>query len=1437
MVELYTGNSSDARHFRQNIRAYNSALSMTSQGANIDRAPPGGPSNFRINGVVSHRMGPVIPSPDYQPAFAQLYIIDPEQALQRRLQIMNGQNPNNSSPLREPVLALLTRMLEQNHPYIPRFRQFALPLARDFERAARLGLPPPGLPDMTLYLIGPTGEDDARRYNLQTDNSIAAFIPESVVLGPREGPAHNRDIRVYPTEGGLQYLDNLSPHLDPLRYPLLFPTGAPGHGLGMEYRQPPGMTDAQWAARVRKKLSMRSYAAFRIMTRDSDSSFFFHNGRLLQEWLVDIYGRVENERLCWYKTHQHELRTAQYRGLADAVDNGDHHLGTVGQRVILPSSFVGGPRYMQQACQDALAISAKFKKPDLFVTMTCNPNWPEIRMCLYGTQQPTDRPDLCARVFNLKRKALMHDLIKGEVLGRVVADLYVIEFQKRGLPHAHILIHFAAEDKPRTPEDIDSLISAQLPNEHSQPRLFAAVTKHMLHGPCGAGYNPVSPCMKDGACSKHFPKPFQPATVVGDDSYPTYARPDNGVTVTRRHPHGGPGATVQLGNQWVVPYNAALLLKYDCHINVEVCSSIKAIKYMHKYVYKGHDRAHAAFGVDGAPVPRDEPQEFQDGRFISASEAAYRCLKLDMHGMYPAVNRLAVHLPGEQHVTFLEGQEEAAVQQGPNETTLTGFFTLMATNPHLRHIKYPDIPQTHTWKDRVWTARKNNAQTIGRMYAVVPTAGERFFLRCLLLNVPGPTSFDDLKTVDGVLYPTFRAACIARGLTKSDEEWIRCIEEAVEFDVPSALRGLFSTLLIDCQLTSARALWERFEYDFCEDFLHQRRDLFQDPTLTLNDEDRFQALRHLQQLLASRDNTLDQHDLPVPPPPPNGGLHQHDDILRPHLLYDRDALATEVAALVPGLNHFQRQAWDTVTNALSNSLNTHDDVINHLATVGPAIPSNFFMVYSPGGCGKTHLNSLLLQHVRSQGHIALAMASSGIAALLMDGGATFHSRCKPPKQPKVDGNVVPCAIPFEKPIGKLFLQALLLLIDEVSMLHKDLLESLDYALRDLMRNVHPALANVPFGGKVIICTGDVRQILPVVKNDNQTATVRASLCLSYLWRHKQLLQLDENMRIQAARLAGQPDHQLEWFAKFLLDIGEGRPPAPPEPLHTPHATPPPPSRHKHLFIPDFMLPPPDLANDPKRLIHHIYGSFDDPANRDHNHLIERAILAPTNKDVDALNDDAVASFPGEEHVYSSADEVADSAHAQAYPAEYLHSCNPPGFAPHQLRLKVGIPIILLRNISPAQGLANGTRLVITHLSRSIIQARILTGSHVGNVVLIPRINMDTDPDDKRVPIQIRRRQFPVRPAFAMTINKSQGQTFKKIALYLPSPVFAHGQLYVALSRVGNPNNITIMVTHPSIDGQPPFISTPNVVYTEIFRYVNAPLPQHQHPHQQQIIQL
>jgi hypothetical protein len=164
-------------------------------------------------------------------------------------------------------------------------------------------------------------------------------------------------------------------------------------------------------------------------------------------------------------------------------------------------------------------------------------------------------------------------------------------------------------------------------------------------------------------------------------------------------------------------------------------------------------------------------------------------------------------------------------------------------------------------------------------------------------------------------------------------------------------------------------------------------------------------------------------------------------------------------------------------------------------------------------------------------------------------------------------------------------------------------------------------------------------------------------------------------------------------------------------------------------------------------------------------------------------------------------------------------------------------MILLRNISPALGLANGTRLMTMRLSRSVIQAKILTGSHVGKVVCISRININTNAAGKTIPIQIRRRQFPVRPAFAMTINKSQRQTFQEIVVYMLAPVFAHGQLYVALSRVADPRKITISITQPPLPNQPPGLR--NVVYTEIFLQVNAPLPQQQqaqqHHHQQQHI--
>ena len=141
-------------------------------------------------------------------------------------------------------------------------------------------------------------------------------------------------------------------------------------------------------------------------------------GTLFHQFIVDMYAKIEQERLGYVYQNQDKLKAEQYRGLLDALNENDFDLPTLGRRMILPSTFIGSPRYMKQLYQDAISIVSRFGKPDLFVTFTCNPNWPEINSALLFGQKHTDRPDLCARVFKLKLGFLMDDLLKKRILGK-----------------------------------------------------------------------------------------------------------------------------------------------------------------------------------------------------------------------------------------------------------------------------------------------------------------------------------------------------------------------------------------------------------------------------------------------------------------------------------------------------------------------------------------------------------------------------------------------------------------------------------------------------------------------------------------------------------------------------------------------------------------------------------------------------------------------------------------------------------------------------------------------------------------------------------------------------------------------------------------------------------------------------------------------------------
>ncbi|XP_057248244.1 uncharacterized protein LOC130590221 [Beta vulgaris subsp. vulgaris] len=170
-----------------------------------------------------------------------------------------------------------------------------------------------------------------------------------------------------------------------------------------------------------------------------------------------------------------------------------------------------------------MALVHKFGKPDIFLTMMCNPSWSEIVAELLPGQQPHDRPDLLTRVFHARLEELKKDVLERNVLGKVVAYVYVIEFQKRGLPHVHMLLILDQSDKLATPDDYDKIVRAEIPDQQQEPELHKRILKHMIHNPCGV-QNPRSPCMKQGSCKKGFPKSFSNCTKQGNDSYPIYRR-------------------------------------------------------------------------------------------------------------------------------------------------------------------------------------------------------------------------------------------------------------------------------------------------------------------------------------------------------------------------------------------------------------------------------------------------------------------------------------------------------------------------------------------------------------------------------------------------------------------------------------------------------------------------------------------------------------------------------------------------------------------------------------------------------------------------------------------------------------------------------------------------------------------------------------------------
>ena len=1318
LQQLMSGDSANSRHFLKNMRKYNSCFQMTSFGATNIVDQQGFATTFKVQGQVYHRAGSLLPMPDQKTQFLQLYFIgNEEMEANQRCEII----PNT----KQEIVISLQAMLHEHNALVKTFKTALEEMPTDEYKIVISA-------DRT-----PAGEH-AGRYNAPTANEVAVILT---------GEFEKRDIVLHRRNEGLQRIAETHRSYDALQYPLMFPRGEDGYHFKIMQVNPATGEPSL------KKVSCMDFYSYRMMLRATNTNHLLNCRQVFSQFVVDMYAKVETERLRYIRLNQSKLRAEEYIHLKDAIRN-DGKVDDIGKLVILPASFTGSPRHMAEYTQDAMTYVRKYGKPDLFITFTCNPAWQEIKDELVNGQAPRDRHDLIARVFRQKQRKFIDVLTKGQVFGETQCWMYTVEYQKRGLPHSHNLIWLKEKIRPA---DIDKVIRAEFPDPEQDGGLYEVVKKNMIHGPCGC-LNKNSPCMKNGKCTKKYPRKLLEETQTAEDGYPQYRRrgADKGGHTAKLKVHG---QEMELDNSWVVPYSPLLCKMFQAHINVEFCNSIKSIKYVCKYINKGSDMA--VYTLEDKEGDRNEVAKYETGRYISSNEAVWRILGFPIHERHPTVVHLSVHLENGQRVFFTE-ENAARIAEEPPNTTLTAFFKLCQKDDLAKTLLYPEVVKYYTWNAATKTFSKRKAghregdvvcsDALGRVYTVHPNNAECFFLRMLLHTVRGPTSFIDLKTVEGAECSTYRQACQQLGLLEEDRHWDSTMNEAALVSSPSQIRGLFAIILTTCSPSDPKGLWEKYREAMSEDILAavQKK---APGTAKLG----YSAEIFNRALVALEDRCLSMtgrslHQLGLDPVVREDGDILDADYLR-EKSHDVEQLRKYVQQRKPSLNEDQEKAFDTILKRVEGRR------------------GGIVFLDAPGGTGKTYLTNLILAEIRSRGEVALAIASSGIAATLMVGGRTAHSALKLPLDIAKQENPT-CNISKGSGQAKVLQSCSIIIWDECTMAHRKSLECLDTTLKDLRGNKQL------MGGVLVLLCGDFRQILPVVPRGTPADEVNACLKSSTLWKRVEKIHLSRNMRL----VSDEPS--VRAFGETLLAIGEGKIPANPS---------------GQISLPrDFCK----MAASTPDLINSVYPDARNNYLRP-EWLRERAILAPRNDEVDIINNAMLNTLPGTVGEYKSIDSTLDIEEAVNFPQEFLNSLNPAGLPPHRLRIKLGCPIILLRNLDPPK-LCNGTRLCVSKMMPNVLQATILTGQGEGEVVYIPKIPLI--PTD--VPFSFRRLQFPIRLAFGLSINKSQGQSFRVCGVSLNVPCFSHGQLYVACSRSGSPHTLILLAQ----DRQ-----TKNIVYKKVLQ--------------------
>ena len=1213
-------------NFKDRIRQYNMSMAMASVG-HKRHTLSGGPCTFILGGRTYHRISGAAHSGDAN--FAQIYTLAVEDAVDRRMHIMHDD-------LDAAVLRELHELFLVCNPWVLRYTQSAL-------QAQPLNWQWDGHDEMNDAMV------------------IGALIAEYGSF---------RDIRLCQTNGDIIFINDNHCLYHPLAYPLLFPSGQVGWHWGLKNG-------------VGHNVTLTSYMKYILMHREQPSHIQ-RCGKLALEYYCDAWATIESQRCDFHRlpAQQSLYRSCTRAALIDQLQYADAaDIGVpVQQRTVLPSSFVGGPRYYHRLFQNAMALPRRFGRPDLFVTMTCNPAWSEITLALPRGSSWQEHPDIVARVFMIKVASLYDDIKNKAIFGPVAAIVYRIEWQARGLPHMHMLVILQSHIAAVT--DVDNIICCEIPDPDAHPMLHALVRQFHIHKPCDscgdASCRQKSP---DGSCFRGFPKKMSPTTNLPVDGFPIYRK--RGRFTTNVKDHNGVDRVVT--DEWVVSYVPFLLLRYKCHLNIEVACHLFVFKYVYKYVFKAPDKAAIAV---------DEISAYLEGRLLTASEAVFRILGLSLHCEWPPVVAMDIHLPMHEQVVFdPEMDRQALLQLTPTRTMLTAWFHLNETDVDARQWLYHEIPEHYTWdaSARAWSKRSTRCIAVGRIYSVAVSNVELFAMRQLLDIVRGCTSFRDLLHVNGVIHCTFVQACIARGLRDCDDAILCTLQELFASTTSAqSCREYFVQVLLHCNVVNASQLFHALSQELYDEQSNSAQ----------------HALAHIDQLLRKSHRTLADYGFD-----PIGDVRvmepSDDSDMASNLI-----LATDLASLC---TVEQSAALQAVMNSLQYRQSR----------------SNVFVVSGPAGTGKTLWTNALTSRLRSINRKVLCVASSALAASLMLNGRTAHSALRIPIPAHEDSF---CS--WDARTKRDLRQIDVLIWDEMSMVNRNVANVVDASFRDLHSNNHP------FGGIIVVFVGDFQQLPPVVRKGKG--------------EHTTIHRCEWFKRATAAKFT------LNWravanpaYAAWLERIGNGS--------------------EVNVNLPDYCL-----CDSIATMIQRVYGNADSIVEDQEGKMI----LSLTVADARMINELVINIIPGPMDMAVANDTIPVQDHV---PPEYVASMTLSGVPEFRLAMKIGARYMILKNYSP--GVCNGVLCSLLNYSRYTVQVQLLTGPRARSIVLLPRVTFSVAASNSGLPFDFVRNQFPITLAYCVTVHKAQGQSLRRLGLYFSGDVFAHGQVYVALSRVGGWDHI------------------------------------------------